>query len=92
MTRAPKFTPVDLNHLVRLAECMAVHLNRSETTIANWMEVGPRFFSRLRANKGCNAQTYNHVFFWFSANWPADLEWPNDTPRPDINEAARRAS
>ncbi|MEP4986287.1 MAG: hypothetical protein ABJV68_01095 [Paracoccaceae bacterium] len=39
-------------------------------------------FERLRGGKGCTIQTAQRAMVWFSENWPADLEWPADIPRP----------
>lgn len=40
------------------------------------------FFAGLLAGKGCHLRTANRVMAWFSDNWPADLAWPRDVPRP----------
>ncbi|MBN7785173.1 hypothetical protein JYP51_09600 [Ponticoccus gilvus] len=69
--------------LVTLAERYALHVDRSEQTISNWITgTHARLFTRLRAGLGCNAKTLTKAFQWFSDNWPDDLAWPSDIPRP----------
>lgn len=40
-------------------------------------------FGRLAAARlGFGIKTYDKLVQWFSDNWPQDLEWPEDVPRP----------
>lgn len=73
---------MQLNHLTILAEAFAKHTDRSEATVSNLVVSHARLFKRLRDGKGCSVATYNNVMAWFSKNWPEDLEWPSDIPRP----------
>lgn len=42
------------------------------------------FFVRLpEAEKTFTIRKYDDVIGWFSSNWPADLAWPDDVPRPE---------
>lgn len=87
-----QYIPINYEHLLNLASVMAAHLARSEVTISEWAGCHSRFFSRLRQGKGCSAHAYENVFVWFSSNWPEDLEWPADIPRPAPKIELRRAS
>lgn len=78
--------------LITLAETLTAHEGGSEATISNKVSTNARLFKRLRAQKGCNVSTFNNAMNWFSENWPADLEWPADTPRPDPVASERKAS
>ena len=41
------------------------------------------FFKKLmRPGADCRTRTATNVLAWFSDNWPSDLEWPSDVPRP----------
>ena len=33
----------------------------------------------------CRTTTFNKVLNAFSKNWPDDLAWPADVPRPDVD-------
>lgn len=51
------------------------------------------YFRRMKEeDAGCTLRTYEKLVLWFSTNWPADLEWPEDVPRPDVDDKMRRAS
>lgn len=76
------FTPYNTATLVRLASHYCQHISRSEATVSEKIAGHARLFSRLRDGKGCNVQTFNNAMAWFAKNWPADLEWPSDVPRP----------
>lgn len=70
------------SHLIVLAERLAHHLGRSEATVSNWIVGHARLFSRLREGRGTTVRTYHRALQWFSSNWPVDLVWPSDIPRP----------
>lgn len=74
---------MNTSNLIRLAEIYAGHVGRTEATIAKWAGSHARLFDRLREHGGCNVRTYGKVLTWFADNWPADLDWPADIPRPD---------
>jgi len=64
--------------LITLAETLTAHEGGCEATISNKVSTNARLFQRLRAKKGCTVSTFGKAMNWFSANWPADLEWPGD--------------
>jgi len=86
------YIQIDYDHLTALAKHLAGHIDRSEATISTWCVGHARLFSRLRLGKGCNAHTYRDAMEWFAKNWPADLEWPQDIPRPSLNKTEKRVS
>lgn len=32
------------------------------------------------------ARKYDEVMLWFSEQWPSDVGWPSDVPRPAVEE------
>ena len=86
------YTPISYHYLISLAEMLSQFTGRSEATISTKIVGQARLFARLRSGHGCNAHTYQNVMEWFSENWPADLEWPADIPRPDPVASERKAS
>jgi len=68
--------------LFTLAEAYTAHIGRGLYTLADRVGVHSRFFNRLQAGHGCHVDTFRHVMTWFDANWPGDLEWPRQVPRP----------
>lgn len=75
-------------HLITLVQTLAVHTGRSEATLSNKAAGNATLFERLREGKGCNILTAEKVLNWFAANWPDDLEWPRDVPRPSSKKDA----
>ena len=73
---------MEQNHLVILATELARHIDRSLMTIARRAGVHARLFERLEEGAGCNIRTFIQTMQWFADNWPEDLEWPRDVPRP----------
>lgn len=69
-------------HLATIAETYAKHIGRGLYTVANRAGVHSRTFTQLRDGRGCHVDTYRRAMDWFAGNWPADLEWPRDIPRP----------
>lgn len=69
-------------HLIDLSEAFAGHLNLSHWRVSFLARGDGQFFKRLREGRGCTIKTAAMLFQWFSDNWPTDLEWPRDVPRP----------
>lgn len=71
------------NALITLAEQMAAHENVSHFAISmRALGKGDFFKNLMRPNGDCRTRTASRLFQWFSDNWPEDLEWPRDIPRP----------
>lgn len=75
--------------LISLAEQLSSHLDLSEQTLSNKAVGHARLFSRLRSGKGCTVATYHRVVAWFDANWPEDVAWPSDLPRPSTQQTSQ---
>ncbi|MCZ4258258.1 hypothetical protein O4H53_22155 [Sulfitobacter sp. G21635-S1] len=73
---------MDTNDLITLVTTYIAHAGGSEATISNKVTTNARLFSRLRSGKGCNVSTFSSALIWFDENWPDDLQWPRDIPRP----------
>ncbi len=73
-----------IDHLTRLAETMSAESGLSHWQIGLKATGSAKFFRDLKAGrrKGCTVATYGRVLQWFSDQWPADLAWPTDIPRP----------
>ena len=65
-----------------LAETMATHQGVTHYAISMRALGKGDFFKKLIAGGDCRTATAARVLSWFDANWPADLEWPRDIPRP----------
>lgn len=76
------YISIDYGHLVRLGQVYSKYVDLAPATISNRIVGHARLFERASKNKGCTAHTYRDVIKWFVQNWPDDLEWPADVPRP----------
>lgn len=73
---------IDPRRIVTLVDILSAHVDRSELTLAKRADVHTRLVPRLRQGKGCTVGTYLKMMYWLDRNWPADLQWPTDVPRP----------
>lgn len=71
-------------HLLQLADTFASHANVTHWRVSYRARGDGQFFKRLRDGKGCTVKTAEATFLWFSSNWPIDLEWPDEIPRPKV--------
>lgn len=76
------------DQLLTLADALANHIDRSQATISNRIVGHARLFSRLQDGKGCGLDTAEKAHHWFAENWPVDLTWPDDIPRPKKSKEA----
>ena len=73
---------MDTQHLLTLAQIYAAHIGRGLFTVANRVGVHGRFFTRLAEDGECTPRAYRRALQWFDENWPSDLAWPREIPRP----------
>jgi hypothetical protein len=83
---------MDTRHLISLVDRLSAHIGRSEMTIAKRAGVHTRLVLRLRAGGGCNVGSFTKIMAWLDENWPSDLEWPTDVPRPSLKDRKSRAA
>jgi hypothetical protein len=77
-------------HLLTLAEALAAHHGVKHFTISMRALGKGDFFQKLmKPGADCRTRTAARLFDWFDANWPADLEWPRDIPRPSTSTTAK---
>lgn len=69
--------------LVRLAKAYGAHKGLTIATVSTYAANDGKLFRRMSEDgAGCTLRTAQRVVSWFSGNWPDDLEWPSDIPRP----------
>ena len=69
-------------HLLHLASSLSSHSGLKQTTIGAYAANDGKFFGRLASGSSCTLRTATTVMQWFADNWPEDLQWPTDIPRP----------
>ena len=69
--------------LIKLATALATHQGVTHFAISmRAMGKGDFFKNMIERGYDCRTRTAAKVLGWFSENWPTDLEWPRDIPRP----------
>jgi hypothetical protein len=70
------------HQLISLAETYAEHRGLTLPTVSTYAAGDGKFFSALKGKASCTIARAERLVGWFDANWPADLAWPRDIPRP----------
>lgn len=83
--------------LVQLAKAYGKHCDLKLSSVSTYAANDGKYFAGLEKGAGCTLKTADRLLAWFSENWPEDLEWPADIPRParassSPDNAQRRAS
>ena len=78
--------------LTKIATEYAQQTGLKLSTVSTYAANDGKFFKSLSEGAGCTLRKADRVIQWFDENWPADLEWPQDIPRPSLNKSKRKAS
>ncbi len=73
-------------HLTTLADRYASATGLKRSTIGRLCAGDGRFFKRIEEGQTFTAKKYDTVVAWFSVNWPADADWPEDVLRASSDE------
>ena len=74
---------MDTKHLSRLGQAYADHVGGTLSTLSTKMAgAGHVLPSMATGEKTVTVKKFNRLMAWFSENWPSDLAWPDDIPRP----------
>lgn len=69
--------------IITLAEAYTGHTGLKLSTVSTYAANDGKWITGLKVNAaGCTLRKAHRVVHWFSDNWPSDLEWPRDIPRP----------
>ncbi len=77
---------MNTSDIVKQAEAYCAHTGKTLSTVGSYAVRDGKFFLRLGNGGGCTLRTAKRVIEWFSDNWPTDLEWPREIPRPTPNK------
>lgn len=78
--------------LTKLASSYSKQTGLKLATISTYAANDGKFFKSLSEGAGCTLRKADRIIQWFDGNWPADLEWPQDIPRPSLNKTERKPS
>ncbi len=90
----PSGAGMSVQNLILLATTYGGHRGLSVATVGTYAALDGKFFRRLSEGAGCTFAKAARVTAWFDENWPADLEWPKEVPRPSdaLSRRKRRAA
>ena len=74
--------------LITLADLLAAHQCVTHFAVSMRALGKGDFFKKLKDGGDCRTATASRVMSFFSDNWPADLAWPRDIPRPSKSKEA----
>lgn len=82
MTDTSPHIVTDVERLLDVFDAYVAHTGLSEARVSTLVfSAGHRILS-LREGREIGSRRIWAAISWFSANWPADLDWPSDIPRP----------
>ena len=79
------------DHLIQIANLYAQSRKVTMGTLGTYAAADGKFFPRLSKGR-VTIRRAERVLQWFSDNWPADLPWPDDIPRPTPNSTPKEAA
>jgi hypothetical protein len=75
-------------HLQALAHAYLAHAEIKQHTLSWRLFNDSKKLKALEEGSDIQLGRYEAAMRWFSANWPADLAWPDDVPRAQVEQAA----
>lgn len=84
--------PILREHLLALAAAYGAAHALKLSTIGKKAISDGQFFGGLAAGRNFTVRKYDQIVVWFAANWPADLAWPSDIPRPATSQSGEASA
>ncbi len=79
----------DISTIAELARTYAAHRNWTINTASLRAAGKGTYINDLVAGRvGLTIRRRDRIIQWFSDNWPVDLAWPRDVPRPSKTKVA----
>lgn len=82
----PEKTPeqaMNKEMLISLAKTYAAHCGLALATVSTYAANDGKYFRNLqKEGSRLTLRKAERLHHWFARNWPDDLEWPADVPRP----------
>lgn len=70
---------------IKLGETYAAHCGLTLLTVSTYAAVDGKVLPKLKGRAGCTLRKAQNVLHWCHENWPEDLAWPADIPRPEVS-------
>ncbi len=80
---------MNTEQIVSLAMVYSGHAGLTLSTVSTYAANDGKWLPNLKAGTAsCTLRKAAAVVGWFNDNWPADLAWPRDIPRPSKSKEA----
>ena len=80
---------MNIEQIVTLGEAYSAHTGLKLSSVSTYAANDGKWLSGLKSGEaGCTVRKAALVGRWFADNWPADLAWPRDIPRPPKSKEA----
>lgn len=76
------------NHLMTLGQTYGAAKKLGLATVGRLCAADGRFFARIGDGKTFTVKKYDEVVAWFGQKWPEGTDWPEDVPRPKIEQVS----
>ena len=73
---------MDCGNILYLIDRFALATGLSTSYISVKCSGDSKLYKRLQTGGDIRCATFRRIVQWFSDNWPADIFWPADIPRP----------
>jgi hypothetical protein len=71
------------DQIARLADAYVQHRQLKLSTVSTYAANDGKWLENIRKpGVSCTVRKAHSVIQWFATNWPSDLDWPSDIPRP----------
>jgi len=72
--------------LIRLAEAYTSERGITFATLSTYAVNDGKWLNGLQTGAGCTLRKAQRYLTYLSDNWPTELDWPRDIPRPAPNK------
>lgn len=79
---------ISADHIVRLANLYADATGSTPGGVSARVFDDSKKVAAIVGGADITIGRYNRAMKWFSENWPQDVTWPDDIPRPGDQAAA----
>lgn len=73
---------IEIAHLLCLANAYQRATALEDVTLSHRVFGDSKKLAALRSGADITVTRFNNAIIWFAANWPVDLEWPQQVFRP----------
>lgn len=78
-----------INQVLKLAELYSLHTGLKLSSVSTYAANDGKWLPSLQlGNAGCTVRKATRVIRWLDENWPEELEWPREIPRPSMTKDA----